>query len=54
VKAGLVDEKHLVVSSMLLGRVERLFDGLVDIAGAYRRAEFAGSKAAAPYRFVKR
>jgi dihydrofolate reductase len=51
-RAGLIDEMHIAISPILLGRGERLFDGLEDID--YECAELVCSSAAVHTRFVRR
>lgn len=45
-RAGLVDELHYVISPILLGRGERLFDGVDARSLGYECAEFAASEKA--------
>lgn len=42
-RAGLIDELHLVIAPMLVGRGERLLDNLGDGIDGYRVAELVGS-----------
>jgi dihydrofolate reductase len=42
-RAGLIDELHLVIAPMLIGRGERLLDGLGDGIDGYRVAELVSS-----------
>jgi dihydrofolate reductase len=42
-QAGLVDELHYPISPVLLGRGERLFDGLDALPDTYAVAEVVGS-----------
>jgi dihydrofolate reductase len=53
-RAGLIDELHLVITPKLLGSGERLFDGTDEVAKRYEYAEFIASEAAAHVRLVKR
>jgi dihydrofolate reductase len=53
-RAGLIDELHLVITPKLLGAGERLFDGTDEVAKRYEYAEFIASEAAAHVRLVKR
>ena len=52
-QAGLVDELHVAVSPVLLGRGERLLD-LADLPDRYEIVEVAPSKAAVHYRIHRR
>jgi dihydrofolate reductase len=52
-KAGLVDELHLVQAPILLGKGERIFEGLDALGGQYRCESFSASKAVVHYRLVK-
>ena len=53
-RAGLIDELHLVITPKLLGAGERLFDGTDEVAKRYEYADFIASEAAAHVRLVKR
>ena len=53
-RAGLVDELHLVMTSKLLGGGERLFESGDDIARRYECAEFVPSETVSHVRLVKR
>ena len=53
-RAGLIDELHLVITPKLLGAGERLFDGTDEVAKRYEYADFTASEAAAHVRLVKR
>ncbi|MFJ3222034.1 dihydrofolate reductase family protein [Streptomyces sp. NPDC086783] len=46
-RVGLIDELHLAVVPLLVGRGERLLDDVADGIGDYRVAETAASPAAA-------
>lgn len=52
--AGLVDELHLVQVPILLGRGERLFDGLDGIEDHYECVEFKASAAVAHVRLARK
>lgn len=53
-KAGLIDELHLVQVPVLLGQGERIFEGLGGVEDQYECVEFTPSKAASHLRIVKR
>ncbi len=53
-KAGLVDELHLVLVPMLLGSGERVFEGLDGLSDRYEVAEYIPSKTVAHVRIVKK
>ncbi|MFD7440470.1 dihydrofolate reductase family protein [Streptomyces sp. NPDC059909] len=53
-RAGLVDELHLAIVPMLVGRGERLLDNLGAGIDGYRVAEQVGSAAATHVRLVRR
>lgn len=53
-KAGLVDELHIVITNQLLGAGERLFDGTDDIARDYECVETVGSGSVTHVRLVKK
>ena len=53
-KAGLVDELHLVMTNKLLGSGERLFDGTDHIARDYECVESIGSETVTHVRLVKK
>jgi dihydrofolate reductase len=42
-RAGLIDELHIAVSPVLLGRGERLFDGVDLVSLGYESAEHVGT-----------
>jgi dihydrofolate reductase len=52
-RAGLIDEMHLAIAPVLLGRGERLFDNLDGGPDGYECVEFVGSPAVLHARFVK-
>jgi dihydrofolate reductase len=52
-KAGLVDEMHVAIVPVLLGRGERLFDNLGDRAAGYKCVELVSSPAVVHARFVR-
>jgi dihydrofolate reductase len=53
-RAGLIDELHLVMTPKLLGAGERLFDGTDEVAKRYEYVEFKASDLAAHVRLIKR
>jgi len=53
-RAGLIDELHLVITPKLLGSGERLFDGTDEVGKTYEYAEFIASEAAVHVRLVNR
>lgn len=53
-RAGLIDELHLVQVPLLLGQGEPLFQGLPGIEDLYECVEFTPSKAATHLRLVKK
>lgn len=53
-RAGLVDELHLVITNKLLGSGERLFEGTDNIARDYECSETVGSETVTHVRLVKR
>ncbi len=52
-RAGRIDEMHVAIVPILLGRGERLFDNLDDGAVGYECVEFVASPAVAHARFVR-
>ncbi|MEA2460721.1 MAG: hypothetical protein QOH90_898, partial [Actinomycetota bacterium] len=52
-RAGLLDEAHIVISPILLGGGERLFDNLGESLGRYRCTESVGSGAVTHVRIAK-
>ena len=52
-RAGLIDEMHLVYVPVLLGRGERLFDNLDGGPSGYEVVEFVGTPAATHVRFAR-
>jgi len=52
-KAGLVDELHLVLVPILLGHGERIFEGLDGVQDRYGVAEFIPSRTVSHVRIVK-
>jgi dihydrofolate reductase len=52
-RAGLLDELHLVIAPVLLGRGERLFDNLGDGPVGYECVELVSSPAAVHARFAR-
>jgi dihydrofolate reductase len=53
-RAGLVDELHLVITNKLLGSGERLFEGTDNIARDYECLETVGSESVTHVRLVKK
>jgi dihydrofolate reductase len=53
-KAGLIDELHLVQVPLLLGQGERIFEGLGGVEDLYECVEFTPSQAASHLRIVKK
>ena len=53
VRAGLVDELHVAIAPVLLGRGERLFDDLDKIVNRYECVEFVASPSVAHARLAK-
>ena len=53
-KAGLIDELHLVQVPMLFGQGERIFEGLGGVEDLYECVEFTPSKAVTHLRIVKK
>ncbi len=53
-KAGLIDELHLVQVPLLLGQGERIFEGLGGVEALYECVEFTPSKAVSHLRMVKK
>ncbi|MEO6018214.1 MAG: dihydrofolate reductase family protein, partial [Polaromonas sp.] len=53
-RAGLIDELHLVITDRLLGSGERLFDGTDNIASDYECVETTGSGAVTHVRLVRK
>ena len=53
-RAGLVDELHLVITNKLLGSGERLFEGSDNIARDYECLETTGSETVTHVRLVKK
>jgi dihydrofolate reductase len=53
-RAGLVDELHLVLTSKLLGSGEKLFDDMESIADLYECVEYCPSETVTHARLVKR
>jgi dihydrofolate reductase len=53
-KAGLIDELHLVQVPLLFGQGERIFEGLGGVESQYECVEFTPSKAVSHLRIVKK
>ena len=53
-KAGLIDELHLVQVPLLMGQGERIFEGLGGVEDLYECVEFPPSKAVSHLRIVKK
>lgn len=53
-RAGLVDELHLVMTNKLLGAGERLFEGTDNVARDYECVETVGSETVTHVRLVKK
>ncbi|MGP4049969.1 dihydrofolate reductase family protein [Streptomyces sp. 2A115] len=53
-RAGLIDELHLVIAPMLIGRGERLLDNLGDGIDGYRVSEMVGSPTVTHAMLVRR
>ena len=52
--SGVIDEMHIAVAPLLLGRGERLFVDLEDLSGAYTFDEIHSSPRAAHFRLTRR
>ena len=52
-RAGLVDELHVALVPVLLGRGERLFDALGDVADGYECAELIAGESVVHARVVR-
>jgi dihydrofolate reductase len=53
-KAGLIDELHLVQVPLLMGQGERIFEGLGGVEDLYECVEFTPSKSVSHLRIVKK
>jgi len=53
-KAGLIDELHLVQVPLLLGQGERIFEGLGGVEDFYECVEYTPSKAVSHLRIVRK
>ena len=53
-RAGLVDELHLVMTNKLIGSGERLFEGTDNIAREYECVEILGSEKVTHVRLLKK
>jgi dihydrofolate reductase len=53
-KAGLIDELHLVQVPLLMGQGERIFEGLGGVESRYECVQFTPSKAVSHLRIVKK
>ncbi len=52
-RAGLLDEMHVAVAPVLLGRGERLFDDLDGSLAAFKTVEYTGSPSAAHFLLIR-
>jgi dihydrofolate reductase len=52
--AGLIDEMHIAIAPIVLGRGERLFEGVDVVARGYECVELTGTPKAAHLRFERR
>ena len=52
-RAGLVDEMHVAITPVLLGRGERLFDDIDGSLAAFETVEYVGSTSAAHFRLAR-